>query len=116
MLWFSTILKLLIGHALVDMVLQPQDMAKGKNRNRVPDYVPKGQKPVACWLYWLTAHALIHGAAVWIVTSFIWLGCAEIVAHWIIDFAKCENWTNPHVDQALHMLCKIVWVVIFVSC
>ena len=108
-------LKLLIGHALADQVLQPKEMAKGKNRHRKPDYVPEGQKLCACWSYWLSAHALTHGAAVWLVTGSMALGSAEIAAHWMLDFFKCENWTNPHQDQALHIACKVVWAIIYLN-
>jgi hypothetical protein len=109
------LLKLLIGHALADMVLQPAEMAKGKNRHKKPDYIPEGQKFCACWPYWLSAHALTHGAAVWIATGSMMLCVFEIVVHWIIDFLKCENITNPHVDQALHVLCKVIYVVLYVN-
>ena len=99
--------KLLVGHALADFALQSSDMAKGKNRNRKPGYIPEGQKYIPCWAYWLTSHSLIHGGIIYLVTGNLYLGLIETTLHWIIDFAKCENWTNPHQDQALHILCKI---------
>lgn len=102
---------LLCGHALCDYPLQGDTMAKLKNRNTPidPARVPPGQKPAVTWQYWLTAHALIHGGMVALVTGVWWLGLAETVVHWVIDFAKCENVTNIHGDQALHVLCKIAW-------
>jgi len=97
-------------------------MAKYKNRHRIPDNVPPGQKPTPCWFYFLTAHALIHGGCVWVVAS-LWLACIfdydvalcggvlfaaiETISHWLIDFAKCENVTGPHEDQILHGLVKV---------
>ena len=100
---------LMVGHALADFSLQSDAMAKGKNRHRKPDYIPDGQKYVPCWHYWLTAHALIHGGIVYVLTGDIRLGLAETVLHWVIDFAKCENWTNPNVDQVLHLMCRVVY-------
>jgi len=107
----STFFQLLIGHALADYPLQGEAMAKGKNRNNPPHGVPAGQKPVKVWFHYLTAHALIHSGAVLLVTGNYYLALAELVLHWIIDFAKCENWTNPHVDQLLHIGCKVGYVV-----
>lgn len=101
-------LQLLIGHALADFALQSDAMAKGKNRHNksVP---PLGQKYVPCWTYWLTAHALIHGGVVWLVTDSLSLAVFEIVFHWVVDFLKCENLTNPHVDQIFHLGSKLYY-------
>lgn len=107
---FSMFFSLMIGHALADFPLQGEAIAKGKNRHAPPHGVPPGQKPVALWFHYLTAHTLIHAGFVWLITGWVWLGVAELVAHWLIDFAKCENWTNPHEDQAAHIICKIAWV------
>ncbi len=101
---------LIVGHALADFSLQTDVMAKGKNRhNRTAP--PPNQKFFPCWPYWLTAHALIHGGAVALVTGQALLGVLETVFHWAIDFAKCEGWTDVNQDQALHALCKVAWVV-----
>ena len=82
------LLMLLMGHALADFALQNSDMAKGKNRHNKPTNVPPGQKIIPCWIYFLTAHALIHGGTVWVLTGCCWLGMAESVMHWGIDFVK----------------------------
>lgn len=102
---------LLIGHALADFALQSTDMAKGKNRHNkvIP---PKGQKYVACWPYWMSAHSLIHGGAVWFCTGMVGLGLAETVVHFLTDMVKCEGHTNPHGDQLIHLACKVLWVII----
>jgi hypothetical protein len=107
-------IKLLMGHALADFALQSDAMAKGKNRNRKPDLalIPPGQSYVPCWPYWLTAHALIHGMTVWLITGSIGLGIAETVCHWLIDFFKCENQLTVHEDQGLHVLCKVIWAIL----
>ena len=108
---FPILFMLLFGHALADMALQPEAMAKGKNRNNVPQYIPEGQKLVPCWPYWLTAHALINGGFVYLITGNIGFGIWETVAHWIIDYIKCSKngHLNPHTDQALHFICKLCY-------
>lgn len=99
---------LIIGHAFADFVFQTEWMAKYKNRrNQSPP--PIGQKQQSVWFYVLTAHALVHGGIVWIITGNVWLGIAETVAHWCIDFGKCENWYGIHTDQSAHVICKILW-------
>lgn len=105
---------LLLGHVIADFALQSDTMARGKNRNRPVDLssIPPGQSYTPTWFYWLTAHALIHGAAVTLLINPFY-GALEALAHWCIDFGKCENWYGIHIDQALHALCKIMWVMMF---
>jgi hypothetical protein len=104
---------LIAGHALMDYALQTEPMAVCKCRRS--DHPLKVAVP---WFYWLTAHALLHGAAVAVITqaigaydwySAVWVGVFETVAHWVIDLGKCERLYNIHVDQGLHVLCKIAW-------
>ena len=94
----------LVGHCLVDFPLQAGPMAVEKSRHSTSDL----QKEVP-WYYWLTGHAILHGGAVALISGSIGYGILETVCHWLIDFAKCEKWTNIHIDQALHVLCKLVW-------
>jgi hypothetical protein len=101
--------KLLVGHALMDFSLQTEWMAKFKNWHNVSP-APPGQVQQIIWPYVLSAHALLHGGAVWLITGNVWAGMAESVLHWAIDYAKCSNWTGIHTDQALHVACKIFWV------
>lgn len=110
---FSTLVALLMGHALADFALQSDAMAKGKNRNRVidPATIPPGQKVQVCWPYWLAAHGLIHGLMVWLITGNMWLGIAESICHMTIDFWKCENAYGIHADQSMHLVCKLVWAL-----
>ncbi len=98
---------MVVGHALADYPLQGEAMANEKDRHSTTPL----QASVP-WFYWLTAHALIHGGAVSIVTGSVWFGLAETVAHWFIDFAKCERRTNIHQDQALHIACKGAWAAL----
>ena len=104
---------LLAGHALVDFSLQTEWMARAKSRHAGPPaaYDPKLHGPVqAIWPYVLSAHALQHGLAVYLVTGQLVLGLAETVAHALIDFAKCERLYGIHTDQALHVACKVLWI------
>lgn len=113
---------LLVGHALADYPLQGDFIAKAKNHRSPIPGVP--------WMHGLLWHAVIHGGAVALATGSVALGCAEIAAHTAIDFAKSEGlfyrrslapWypDNPskaafgfHVDQLLHVVCKVLWAVL----
>lgn len=98
---------LLVGHALADYPLQGDFLARAKNRKQPIPGVP--------WWQALTAHAAIHGGAVWLVTGRIELALAELACHWLIDSAKCEGRISFNTDQALHILCKVVWVAMIAS-
>lgn len=65
--------------------------------------------------YHLVAHAGIQGAAVALVTGNVWLGLAEWLAHTAIDEAKVRGKTTFALDQALHITCKAVWLLIAVG-
>ncbi len=103
----STFFFLLAAHALADFPLQSGPIAIEKNRRSTSEL----QKSVP-WFYWLTAHALVHGGLVGLVMNSAGFGLLETIAHWIIDFAKCEGWTNIHIDQGLHVACKIIWIML----
>jgi hypothetical protein len=97
--WLAT------GHALADFALQSETMALGKNRHL-------SSKTGVPWPYWLGAHALIHGATVAIILTSPMLGVFEAMAHWAIDFGKCEGYYGIHIDQALHAACKFLWLAL----
>jgi hypothetical protein len=97
---------LLVAHFVADYPLQGDTTAREKNRHSTT-----GLQGFVPWYYWLTAHALMHGGAVALVTGSVGLGVAETVAHWLIDFGKCERWYSIHADQALHLGCKVVWLL-----
>lgn len=101
---------LMLGHCVADFALQGDTMARGKNRNRAPDpsLIPPGQTFMPTWGYWLTAHAGIHSAAVYLVTGSTALAAMELVFHWLIDFGKCENLYGIHLDQFLHFYTKAI--------
>jgi hypothetical protein len=109
----SVFFELLVAHALADFALQGEAMGSGKNRhNKIHD---NAGKHFPAWQYWLTAHSLVHGGAVYLVTGSLLLGVVETVLHSLIDFCKCEGWINFHVDQGLHVACKIGYCVFLLS-
>ena len=103
---------LLAGHALADYPLQNDSIALCKCRK-----CTHPAQATVPWYYWLTAHAMVHGAIVGIILR--WYGVPEqlamtvalieVVVHWFIDLGKCEKLYNIHVDQGLHMICKVIW-------
>jgi len=99
MLWW-----LIVGHFVADYTFQPDFVAKFKARANSLEAVP--------WYYVLTSHVATHAAVVGIITGSAWIALAEAVIHFALDFAKCENLTNIHVDQAGHILCKVLWVMV----
>lgn len=107
MTWLMILFLLIAFHAICDYALQSEAVAINKNplsNTPLQKHVP--------WYYWLAAHALQHGVAVAIITQSVWLGIAETVAHFVIDYGKCLGKYNIHVDQALHMVCKVVWLLV----
>ena len=115
---FFLILFFLAGHALMDFALQGDAMASCKCRKANHPL----QKAVP-WYYWLSAHAILHGAAVGAIirwanfdlNTVAFYATLETLVHWLIDVAKCEGHTNIHQDQALHILCKLVWALMLVN-
>lgn len=102
---------LMVGHALADFPLQGDFVARGKNRH-VRTEPPPGQKYQPVWPIVLPAHGLIHGGFVAYFTGIWWLGLCEALAHCAIDFLKCDRRFGVYTDQALHVACKVLWVVV----
>lgn len=108
MTWFMVLFLLVAAHAAFDYAWQGDAVAVNKNRNAktpLQQHVP--------WYYWMGSHTLMHGAAVALITDCPLLGLAETVAHFAIDVGKCENKYDIHGDQALHLICKVVWFTIW---
>ena len=100
----SLLLVLLAGHALADFSLQSPFLAEAKNRHTVIGRV--------WWPHAMTAHALMHAGIVTVLTGSAALGLAELSAHWLTDWLKCEGKIGLHVDQAIHIACKLLWFCI----
>lgn len=107
--FLSALFILVALHALLDFPLQGDAVAINKNPNAKTEL----QKHVP-WYYWLGSHALAHGFGVWFVTQSALLGVLETVAHFFIDLAKCNKWFSIHVDQILHIVCKVLWLVVLI--
>lgn len=97
---------MLVAHALCDFPLQGDYLARGKNH--------RSPIPGSPWPILLIAHALIHGGAVALLTGSLALGLAETAVHTVIDYAKCDGCIGYTTDQALHVLCKVVWLLVVV--
>jgi hypothetical protein len=103
---FATLLFLMcVSHAVCDYSLQNDYIAKNKSRHN-------NQKD---WPIVLSAHALMHGGGVYFITGSLVLGLAETMAHWLIDFLKCEGELSYRQDQMFHVACKVVWVFFAIS-
>ena len=95
-------------HFAVDVQFQSDFVAIHKNRR-----ITEGRR--LPWIYAMLSHTACHGLAVgWFLANPL-LGAVEMAAHFVIDCAKCEGYTNIHVDQALHIVCKAAWAAIIVT-
>lgn len=102
----QTFALLVFGHAMADYPLQGDFLAKAKNR-----FAPLAGTP---WLQALGAHAAIHAGFVGIITGSLFLAMCEFFAHCVIDDAKCAGKISFNQDQALHIGCKALWVLLIV--
>ena len=96
-----------VMHAVLDFMLQPNIMASAKGRDS--KYHLKGNRDFPAWYYWLGAHSLGHGGAVYLVSGNAIIGIVETFLHGVIDHLKCERKTSLAVDQAMHFACKAVY-------
>jgi len=97
--FLTTLFWLLVVHALCDYPLQGDFMARAKN--------PAAPVPGVPWLPVMLAHCLIHAGGVAMVTGSVAAGAFELVAHFLIDTAKCRGRFGFAIDQALHAACKV---------
>ena len=105
-------LALAIGHAVADYPLQGSFLANAKNRHSDISSYFGGSNPAGVWIHAMTAHALIHAGAVWLVTGSAVLAVIELVAHWVIDYLKCEDRISFNTDQLLHYGCKLIYAIL----
>lgn len=97
-------LLLLAIHLVADYPLQTDFVAKFR--------CPSASLPAVPWYYVMAGHAATHGLGVGLAVGSVWVGCLETAAHFAIDVLKCAGLTNIHVDQTLHVLCKVAWVAL----
>lgn len=105
--FLETFFVLVCGHALADFSLQPDAMGYGKNRNDKIHNVEHSLFPH--WYFWLTAHSLVHGGMVYLITGSFLFAVLETAIHWFTDFAKCEGWIGIHTDQSIHIGSKLAY-------
>jgi hypothetical protein len=98
---------LVVGHFVMDFPLQGNAVALQKSPR--PGARDEGLAKAVPWPYWMTAHALMHGGTVMLVTGSCALGLLETAAHWVTDVAKCMGKIGIHADQAVHIACKLAW-------
>ena len=98
----DSLILLFLAHFVCDFTLQTDRMA----REKVP-----GRDVTLDWRIWLLSHAATHGLAVALITGLPLLGLAELVLHAIIDWSKSRFRFSLACDQALHIVCKIVWAL-----
>lgn len=94
----------IVIHALADFPLQGDYLARQKTRGTADSRSE--------WIIALCAHSVIHAGGVWLATGSIVYGAAEFVLHFMIDLAKGERAFGIAVDQALHVACKLAYVVL----
>ena len=102
---FTLFYALMIAHFICDYPLQGDFLSKAKNPLAPIAGVP--------WWQAMGAHSFIHGGAVALVTQNIWLGLLETAIHFAIDTAKCRGHLTFNQDQALHIVCKFMIVLIW---
>ncbi|MEM7602409.1 MAG: DUF3307 domain-containing protein [Verrucomicrobiota bacterium] len=104
---------LVIGHAFADFPLQGDFLSRGKNRHIEPPKLADGRSsPPHLWVYLMGAHCLIQAGFVWLITGYVVFALAELALHWVIDVLKCDGRTSFAMDQWLHVICKVIYVVI----
>lgn len=110
---FSLFFLLLCGHAVADFALQSEFIAANKSRHNIPKgYDPVRHGPMQMiWPYVLGAHALIHAAAVFVITQSATCAVIEAASHALIDFGKCEKKYGIHADQAMHIALKACYAI-----
>lgn len=93
-------------HYIGDFALQNQFIAEAKNHTKpIPNF---------SWYHALAAHSIIHGGLIGILTGSIVLAVLETVVHAAIDYLKSDGRFGVDVDQALHIMCKVLWCVVLI--
>lgn len=107
---------LVLGHALGDFPLQGDFLAVGKDRHADLSAITGGKEwPRGMWFFCLTIHCCVHAAMVWLITGSVIVSMIEFLLHWTIDFVKNEGMTGFYTDQILHVVCKAVYVGLFLA-
>lgn len=89
----TTLILLLVGHAVADWLLQPGWLSRAKRTTR----------------WGLPLHGILHGSAVFVATGHPVLAALETIIHPLVDRAKARGQIGMVTDQIVHLLCKIAW-------
>ena len=100
----NPLILMILGHFVCDYPLQGDFLAKAKNKNTAIPGVP--------WYQALIAHAGIQALSVYLITGIWWIALLELLCHAFIDNSKCKGWLSFNQDQALHMICKVLWFLL----
>jgi hypothetical protein len=110
----TTIILLLVWHALADYPLQGDFIAEWKNPKKKSNEWPYFEKnPI--WLWVMGAHCMIHAGGVYMITLSWVCALIEFATHWAIDTARCKGRISFIQDQALHLVTKaviVLWVAV----
>jgi len=113
---------LLVTHAFADGIFQPDWMAKMKHPKKLvhrDEFDVEEDNPL--WFPVLSCHSIANGGAITITIGLItgnWymgmiLGMLEAWCHFWIDFSSTRKLISFTMDQALHLACKVVWLVVY---
>lgn len=96
------------AHFLCDYPLQGDWLSKAKNHkvNLVGETI---------WPMALIGHAMVHAAAVYLITGNPALCGLELIIHGATDWAKCDGRIGYNTDQFIHLFCKVVWVMLLLG-
>lgn len=108
---FEMLLMMVAAHGLCDYPLQGDWLSKAKNPTLA--LVPNE----AIWPGALFFHAMIHAAAVKLITGSWTFAIAEFVIHAATDYAKCKGAFGYNTDQIIHVVTKVMFfaVIVFVG-
>lgn len=109
--FLSKLYWLVVAHFICDFILQGDTMAREKNPLVTQASDHRTQVP---WSYWMLAHAATHGAAVALIMNNILYGVAETFFHFSIDYMKCRRLLTFDEDQAAHLTCKLIFLLLWV--
>lgn len=102
----NLLILLVLAHFVCDFVLQSDRMAVEK--------MP-GRDDTLHWSWWLGSHSATHGLAVALLSGVPLLGVMETLLHAIIDLLKIRYRFALALDQSLHLLCKLTWVLLLIK-
>ena len=93
-----------VVHALADFPLQGDFIARQKARKQADSR--------SIWIVALSAHGVIHGGGVWLVTGSLAFGFTEMILHTLVDLGTGEGKFGLGMDQFLHLSCKLVYALL----